>query len=55
MVKKRGLGKGLDALLGNPADRTSENSNSDSLTVKFMDTQNSNRAVQGKRSQDDRV
>ena len=31
MVKKRGLGKGLDALLGNPAQRVLENNNSDSL------------------------
>jgi ParB family chromosome partitioning protein len=31
LVKKRGLGKGLDALLGNPAQRVLENNNSDSL------------------------
>ena len=31
MVKKRGLGKGLDALLGNPAERVLANNNSDSL------------------------
>ncbi|MDB9751834.1 ParB/RepB/Spo0J family partition protein [Gammaproteobacteria bacterium] len=31
MVKKRGLGKGLDALLGNPTQRVLENNNSDSL------------------------
>ncbi|MFT5395303.1 MAG: ParB family chromosome partitioning protein [Gammaproteobacteria bacterium] len=37
MVKKRGLGKGLDALLGNPADRISENSNSDSLKTLDVD------------------
>ncbi len=37
MVKKRGLGKGLDALLGNPAERISENSNSDSLKTLAVD------------------
>lgn len=37
MVKKRGLGKGLDALLGNPAGRISENSNSDSLKTLAVD------------------
>jgi ParB family chromosome partitioning protein len=37
LVKKRGLGKGLDALLGNPADRISENSNSDSLKTLDVD------------------
>ena len=31
MVKKRGLGNGLDALLGNPAERVLANNNSDSL------------------------
>jgi len=31
LVKKRGLGKGLDALLGNPAERVLANNNSDSL------------------------
>ena len=31
MVKKRGLGKGLDELLGNPAERVLENNNSDAL------------------------
>ncbi len=37
MVKKRGLGKGLDALLGNPAERVSENNNSDSLKTLAVD------------------
>lgn len=37
MVKKRGLGKGLDALLGNPAEKISENSNSDSLKTLAVD------------------
>jgi ParB family transcriptional regulator, chromosome partitioning protein len=37
VVKKRGLGKGLDALLGNPAERISENNNSDSLKTLAVD------------------
>lgn len=37
MVKKRGLGKGLDALLGNPAGRVSENNNSDALKTLAVD------------------
>ncbi len=37
VAKKRGLGKGLDALLGNPTDRTPENSNSDSLKTLAVD------------------
>jgi len=37
VVKKRGLGKGLDALLGNPAEKISENSNSDSLKTLAVD------------------
>ena len=37
MVKKRGLGKGLDALLGNPTERVSKNSNNDSLKTLAVD------------------
>lgn len=37
MVKKRGLGKGLDALLGNPADRITETSNGDALKTLAVD------------------
>jgi len=37
LVKKRGLGKGLDALLGNPAGRVSENNNSDALKTLAVD------------------
>jgi ParB family transcriptional regulator, chromosome partitioning protein len=37
LVKKRGLGKGLDALLGNPAERFSENNNGDALKTLAVD------------------
>ncbi len=37
MVKRRGLGKGLDALLGNPVSRASEDSNNDSLKTLAVD------------------
>ena len=37
MVKKRGLGKGLDALLGNSAERTSGATSSDSLKTLAVD------------------